>query len=204
MKFAFLAAAVSGQSQLLSSDEIPIVDYFEIDNTWYIQDDQVMGGSSQSYIDDNNRYMSFYGNIVAEDGGFCLTRTEDFSNNLDLEDYDGITLTVRSKDHQIYKFGLQDDNYLYGRWESIDWQAKFEVSGGFEWQQVFIPFEDFVGTFRGITIEERILDLNQITQFHIMYSKFDTITGFYSNYTLNPLFEEGEFILDFKDIGAYY
>ena len=86
---------------------------------WYIQDDRVMGGSSQSYITDETDFMSYYGNIVSDNGGFCSTRTPDFPESLDFFEYDGIVLTVRSMDNMIYKFGLQDD--AYGRWGGIDW-----------------------------------------------------------------------------------
>ena len=86
---------------------------------WQIQDDRVMGGSSQSYIYDMDDYMTYNGTIVTANGGFTSTRTNTFASSLDLTNYLAIALTVRSEENSIYRFGLHGGCKWWGT--CFDW-----------------------------------------------------------------------------------
>ena len=85
-------------------------DYREItfDMDWYIMDDRVMGGSSYSYITEEDDFMSYYGTLVSDGGGFVSTRTQTFNFYLNLSNYKGIQISVKSDSNLIYKFGMKD------------------------------------------------------------------------------------------------
>ena len=79
----------------------------DFDNHWYIVDDQIMGGKSQSYVEYENTYGKFYGTANSDGGGFSSVRTTDYSQSswkrfedmetiADLSQYDGIVLDVAS------------------------------------------------------------------------------------------------------------
>ena len=75
---------------------------------WFISDDQVMGGKSQSYFAQKGDYNVFYGNLNTQGGGFCSLNTEKFEKPLDLNKYKGLALDVRSQTNLTYKIGLRD------------------------------------------------------------------------------------------------
>ena len=82
-------------------------------------DDRVMGGQSYSYITEEEDYYSYNGTIVSDGGGFVSTRTRTFNFYLNLKNYNGIQLSVKSDQNIIYKFGMKDHG-RNDRW-SVDW-----------------------------------------------------------------------------------
>ena len=107
---------------------------------------------------------------------------------------------MKSDKNLIYKFGLKD-NGRSDRW-SVDWMANFEVQAQDDWKTIQIPFEDFEATWRGSKVYGQTLKKNRIRGFILMYTKFDLISWM-GGIELNPKYEEGDFQLYFKDIGAY-
>ena len=94
-------------------------DNFE--NTFGILDDVVMGGKSLSKAsvekDDDGSYIRFEGFTDTNGGGFCSVRTKNFSKPLQLSEFKGLTLRVRSLKNFNYKFVIRDDE----NWDSIAW-----------------------------------------------------------------------------------
>ena len=109
---------------------------------------------------------------------------------MNLNNYKGIQLSVKSDANLIYKFGLKDQGRL-DRW-SIDWMGNFEVEASDEWQEIRIPFEDFVATWRGSKVYGQTLKKNRIRGLQIMYTKYDLIS-WTGGIQMNPKYEEGEF-----------
>ena len=123
---------------------------------WFITDDQVMGGRSQSYFAKKGDYNIFYGNLNTNGGGFCTLNTKKFEKPLDLEKYKGLALDVRSQTNLTYKIGFKERNdgwyeRLFGK--SVNWSAKFEVpaspKGSTEWTTIEVPFSEFIPTSFG-------------------------------------------------------
>ena len=79
----------------------------KFDKKWYIVDDRVMGGKSQSEIKYEDGYAKFFGKTNTDGGGFCSARTQNFEK-MDLSKFKGIRFKARSRDKAIYKFGLHD------------------------------------------------------------------------------------------------
>ena len=115
---------------------------------WYSVNDGVMGGRSSGSFRIEDGQLLFRGLLNTNGGGFASLRTRTAA--LDLADRAGIHLRVRG-DGRVYTMRLQQDS---GRGRSVSYRAEFRTTEGPEWQDVWLPFGDFVPTWRG-----RILDL---------------------------------------------
>lgn len=80
-------------------------------------------------------------------GGFCILRSMNFDQPLDLSQFKGIALDVSSEEALNYKFGLTERG---GGWRRPDWAGEFEVPASPNgWTRVEVPFESFIPTWRG-------------------------------------------------------
>jgi NADH dehydrogenase [ubiquinone] 1 alpha subcomplex assembly factor 1 len=118
----------------------------ESSGEWYIVNDDVMGGVSNSQISFNPEgSMTFRGNLSPENfGGFASIRSP---LNIDRDqEFSGVIIKMKG-DGNIYslRFRTSDafDGYAY--------QAKVKTLED-EWQEFKVPFEDFKATFRGRTL----------------------------------------------------
>ena len=125
---------------------------------------------------------------------------------LDLSGYDGLVINVASKDARTYKFDLSDQRW---RFPLTAWEAIYEVPGGFEETNVYIPFHSFLPRFIGFStwwvewVPFWGLDLSTITSMAYKYSLFDRISWFFLITVPVENYEEGDFEFRFKDIKAY-
>lgn len=167
-----------------------VPDYMLINATknnmgWYITDDQVMGGKSQSYFTtQEGDYDKFYGTLNTNGGGFCVVRTNQFDKPFDLSKYKGIALDVRSDKDLTYKFGLTDRSGLF----VVNWAATFDVAaspaGSKTWTRVEVPFENFIPTWQGILTKAGKMNLRNVKDFSIWYTMYDHIVNGYSGTTI--------------------
>jgi len=128
------------------------------DLSWYVQNDNVMGGRSKGGFKLEPGTLIFAGSTNTDGGGFSSIRTRPFK--LDLSQYTGIELRLKG-DGRRYIWQLQT-NALYRRYQVSYW-AEFETLAG-EWSTVNIPFANFYPQVRGFKLDEPKLDPREITE----------------------------------------
>lgn len=132
--------------------------------SWQIVNDGVMGGRSRGNLEFTpDETMHFWGTLSLENnGGFSTARsgtvTFDLSNDL------GLLLLVKG-DGRTYEARLESTaKYRNNR---LSFTGKFETKAG-EWTQVKVPFDEFVGTWRGRQFPEAQLDTGKISRVWIL------------------------------------
>ncbi|MEO0375456.1 MAG: CIA30 family protein [Cyanobacteria bacterium P01_A01_bin.17] len=168
----------------------PIAD---LDQTWGVLDDVVMGGASSSSFQAKDGAALFSGIVTtANSGGFASVRTRNFEPPLDLNNHSGIELQVKG-DGQRYKFLMRDED----SWDSVAYAYSFDTEAD-QWQTVQIPFTEMTAVFRAKTVPDASsINQGQVRSLQLMLSKFE-----YDG-DLNPSFQPGEFKLCVQSIGVY-
>ena len=131
------------------SKDITLIDFSDDDRgEWYVINDVVMGGLSQSTIQLTGRKTGvFAGTLSMENnGGFASVRIG--MGPRDLSPYAGLEIRVRG-DGRSYQLRLRTDEGFDG----IAYRAHFETREG-EWITTRIPFDNFLPTFRGRTLND--------------------------------------------------
>ncbi len=139
------------------------------DLSWYVQNDNVMGGRSEGGFDIVERgELIFAGSTNTNGGGFSSIRTRPFK--LDMSDYDGIRLRVKG-DGRRYTWQLQTAARYRGF--RVSYWAEFDTLDG-EWSTVDIPFSSFYPQIRGYKLDGPELDSSGITELGLyIYDKKD-------------------------------
>ena len=111
--------------------------------TWWIINDGVMGGLSQSEIRLTGEGTAiFQGNVSLENyGGFSSTRTN--PRDFQLENYQGLLVRVKG-DGKKYQLRLHTDN----RFDGIAYRTYFQTQPS-TWMTIRAPFKEFLPVFRG-------------------------------------------------------
>lgn len=128
---------------------------------WYVVNDSVMGGMSNSQVVQTQDSLVFTGNVSLDNnGGFASIRTE---LNTQSQNTKGITLRVKG-DGQTYQLRLRTTDYLDG----AAYTHSFKTVKN-EWVNInFIP-SDFTLTFRGRVLDQQpTIDFNDIKQLGFM------------------------------------
>lgn len=114
---------------------------------WYVVNDSVMGGISNSQVLYENDNLVFTGNVsLANNGGFASIRTL-----LDVQSQDITKIMLRVKgDGQTYQLRLRTNEYMDG----AAYTRSFSTIKN-EWLNIeFLP-EDFQLTYRGRLLEQQ-------------------------------------------------
>ncbi|KGJ99791.1 MULTISPECIES: CIA30 family protein [Pseudoalteromonas] len=114
---------------------------------WYVVNDSVMGGISNSQVLYENDNLVFTGNVsLANNGGFASIRTL-----LDVQSQDITKIMLRIKgDGQTYQLRLRTNEYMDG----AAYTRSFSTTKN-EWLNIeFLP-EDFQLTYRGRLLEQQ-------------------------------------------------
>ncbi|HSP41258.1 MAG TPA: CIA30 family protein [Luteolibacter sp.] len=121
---------------------------------WRIVDDGVMGGLSQGRREiGKDGILRFFGTLSLENnGGFSSLRTGDVK--LDLSGAEGVVLRVKG-DGRTYQLRFSTDAEYRGR--EMSFQAAFPTTKD-EWTEVKVPFDRFVGTWRGRELPDKVFD----------------------------------------------
>ena len=169
-----LPKAMSGSSPAPEQVERVIVDFTgEHPQRWAIVNDGVMGGRSNSNIEETDQRTAVFSGFLSleNNGGFASTRAALGSKVL--EGFDGVVLRVRG-DGRTYQLRFRMD----GRFDGVAYQAEFTTESG-EWTEVDLPFEAFQPSFRGF-VPRRVpgLDPPRIRQMGILIG--DKIEGPFS------------------------
>ena len=136
---------------------------------WRVVNDNVMGGRSDGGFEVVAGELRFTGRTNTRGGGFSSIRSEQLA--LDLSAHTGIRVRVRA-DGRRYTWRLTTDALLYGR--EVAYWADFDTVAG-DWQQIEIPFTDFVPRFRGRTLDGPPLDTSRIQGMGLMI--YDNLDG---------------------------
>ena len=114
---------------------------------WYVVNDSVMGGISNSQVLQNDGNLVFTGNVsLANNGGFASIRTL-----LDVKNQNITKIVLRVKgDGQTYQLRLRTNEYMDG----AAYTHSFSTTKS-EWLNIeFLP-EDFQLTYRGRLLEQQ-------------------------------------------------
>lgn len=108
---------------------------------WYVVDDRVMGGRSQGNVElSEEGYGIFQGTVSLENnGGFSSIRTR--MEGLETKGYSVFKIRLKG-DGKNYQFRVRSQLN-----ERHSYQYEFPTTG--EWQEVTVPFDQMIPTFRG-------------------------------------------------------
>jgi hypothetical protein len=174
LKTGLLALALAGgvlpsltaqSMKTVMASEKPWFDFTQTTNvTWQVVNDDVMGGISTSSFRITNGVAVFSGRVSLENnGGFASVRT--LPTRFELGEASGFALRVRG-DGRRYKFTARMDTSFDGPL----YQQAFTTKRG-EWQELHLPLNDFVPTFRGRVLPgEAPLDLRKLTSVGFLIS----------------------------------
>jgi len=152
---------------MLSPGDLTLFDFnsAKTSGQWYIVNDGVMGGVSQSKINLNaDGTATFSGNLSGDNnGGFASIRSK-IETQLE-EDFQGVKIRLKG-DGNTYSLRFRSNN----RFDGYSYEAKVQTEKG-EWKEFIVPFEDFSPTFRGYTLDKKPpLKAQNIKQMGIMVS----------------------------------
>lgn len=126
---------------------------------WRTVLDGVMGGrSTGSFVVEEGR-MIFTGVLNTNGGGFSSVRRRD--GNFKLGGETGIHLRVRG-DGRDYTLRLRQP--VAGARYSASYRTKFGTREGREWQDVYVPYEALVPTWRGRTLDLPEVDPSKVDE----------------------------------------
>ena len=135
----------------MTNTPTPLFDFEGADAaTWSVENDGVMGGDSQGFVEVADGTLVFTGEVVTQGGGFTSVRAE---AGADLSDYDGIELRVRGGGRT---FDLDVDDGTRHRGREVNRQASFPTTG--DWQTVRVPFDGLETTAHGEPVSVDALD----------------------------------------------
>lgn len=113
---------------------------------WYVINDGVMGGLSESQVTLGPEGLIFQGEVSLENnGGFASMRSK--TRPLQLDRFAGLRLHLRGDGHQ-YQLRLRQSEAS----REVAYVASFDTSGEEEW--VELSFEQFQPRFRGREVPE--------------------------------------------------
>jgi monofunctional biosynthetic peptidoglycan transglycosylase len=159
--------AGTGDKSALPVSETPgfaIFDFEAGEKNWYTVDDDVMGGVSSSTVDiSNSGVLTFSGNMSLENNGGFASITSAWAP-MNLKGYDGTLIRVQG-DGNRYRLRLRTT----GTGREVTYNAVFRTIPG-EWQEIFIPFDKMLPTYRGIAVNTGQLDPSGIASVGFMLS----------------------------------
>lgn len=148
----FHAAAASAQERrdMTATDLQPVIEFTDTAaaGDWFIVNDGVMGGRSQSSmtVGDTGGAL-FAGKVSLENnGGFASTRT--VIPDQVMAGCDAVIIRVQG-DGRVYQFRLRTD----AGFDGLAYRREFGTVDG-KWQEITLPFSDFVPSFRGKVVED--------------------------------------------------
>lgn len=150
---------------LTMSNEKTIFDFTNTEelSQWRKVNDVVMGGVSKSNFEITEESIARFSGILSPDnnGGFASYRAV-IKENL-AEDFEGIAIKFRG-DSNLYNIRFRTDESFDG----YSYQAKFKTEID-KWQEVKIPFKDFIPTYRGRILQNKPqLESKNISQVGIL------------------------------------
>ena len=157
--FAIACVALSQSTSMAGENSVAEFDRKEADSLgWRVVDDGVMGGLSKGKIQiSNDGILTFSGKLSLENnGGFSSLRTGDLK--MDLTGAEGLVARVKG-DGRTYQMRFSTDARFRGM--EVSFKADFKTKKG-EWIEVKVPFSQFKGSFRGMSLSKEKFDPGKI------------------------------------------
>jgi len=131
---------------------------------WRVVDDGVMGGRSKGNIKvSDDGILTFSGKLSLENnGGFSSLRTERLKMNL--AEADGLVARVKG-DGRTYQMRFNTEVRFRGM--EVSFKADFKTEKG-EWIEVKVPFDQFKGSFRGMSLSKEKFDPGKISRIGLL------------------------------------
>lgn len=151
--------ALSQSSGLAGQKSVAEFDDKEADSlNWRVVDDGVMGGLSKGKIEiSKDGILTFSGKLSLENnGGFSSLRTGDLK--MDLAGAEGLVARVKG-DGRTYQMRFSTDARFRGM--EVSFKADFKTTKG-EWTEVKVPYEQFKGSFRGMSLSKEKFNPSKI------------------------------------------
>lgn len=145
---------------LCMNDEIVIFDKNTNNQNWYITNDDVMGGVSNSSMKlDETKKMVFSGTVSLDNnGGFAMTR---LPVNINLEDKKTKLVLKLKGDGKEYQFRIKSkSNQRFWYVQSFKTTTKIT--------EIELPLADFYAAFRGYKLNEDNFSATTITEIAIL------------------------------------
>ena len=154
-------------STSISQDSLPGLEIFtfsEGEPGWYIVNDTVMGGVSQSQAEIlPGEILNFTGTMSLDNnGGFASVRSDWLPMNL--AGNDGVLIRVQG-DGNFYRLRIRTTE----TGGEVSYNALFPTEKG-EWRLIYVPFSIMVPTYRGFVMDVGALDPTAIASFGFMLS----------------------------------
>lgn len=137
-----------------TSDPMTLFSFDDDASAWTIQNDGVMGGDSQGFVEVDDGALVFTGTVVTEGGGFTSTIAP---VDADLAGYDGVEMRVRGGGRT---FEVELDDGTTNRDRQVSHRAPFETTDA--WRTVRVPFADLETSVFGEPVEADPLDAASI------------------------------------------
>jgi monofunctional biosynthetic peptidoglycan transglycosylase len=125
---------------------------------WYIVNDTVMGGRSNSRVEIVDNRLVFSGELNTKGGGFASTRSE--PAQLDLGGVTSLVLKVRG-DGRSYQMRLMSAK------TRISYSANFTTEQA-KWLEIELPVTSFLPTWRGRKLNRPPIDPDDVTSIGFM------------------------------------
>ena len=117
---------------------------------WTVENDGVMGGRSEGFVEVADGTLVFTGEVVTEGGGFTSVRA---AQQVDLSEYDGIALRVRGGGRT---FEIDVDDGTRSRGREVNRRGPIPTSDS--WTTVRIPFDTLQASAHGEPMTVDALD----------------------------------------------
>jgi NADH dehydrogenase [ubiquinone] 1 alpha subcomplex assembly factor 1 len=141
----------------LAGDDRNLFDFSAQSPDWFVVNDGVMGGVSNSTVKIENGVLVFAGQVRLENnGGFASVRSN--ANEQNLSEFSGVSLRIRG-DGKIYALNLRTSSA-----RGVMYQAEFQTKAG-EWLELRVPFSELRPTRFGNTLKGFALESNRIESF---------------------------------------
>jgi len=106
-------------------------------NSWYVINDGVMGGLSQSKLSFNTDYVVFKGTTsLKNNGGFASMRSETL--NLDISSFEKVKIKYKTTSNRTFGLRLA----LYNAYYMPNLKYNFKATTN-DWEELEIPLENF-------------------------------------------------------------
>ena len=160
-----LCLALSQTPVFAAKNSVVEFDRSEADSLgWRVVDDGVMGGRSKGNLNvSEDGVLTFSGTLSLENrGGFSSLRTERVKMNL--TEAEGLVARVKG-DGRTYQMRFNTDAKFRGM--EISFMAEFNTRKG-EWIEVKVPFDQFKGSFRGMSLSKEKFDPGKISRIGLL------------------------------------
>ncbi|MEM1126380.1 MAG: CIA30 family protein [Bacteroidota bacterium] len=131
---------------------------FTFDDTetarWVIENDGVMGGRSEGFVEITGGTLVFTGEVVTRGGGFTSVRA---AQAVDLSSYDGLELRVRGGGRT---FEVDVDDGTRSRGRQVNRRGVVPTTDA--WTMVRVPFASLEATAHGNRVRVAPVDLTAI------------------------------------------